>query len=64
MDEDPGSEWPHIGNITFDNLEMRYREGLDLVLKGISLDIKGGQKVGVVGRTGAGKSSLTLSLFR
>ena len=42
----------------------RYREGLDLVLKGVNLHIPAGTKVGVVGRTGAGKSSLTLSLFR
>lgn len=34
------------------------------MLKGISVDIKGGQKIGIVGRTGAGKSSLTLALFR
>ena len=63
-EEDPDVEWPHIGNISFDKLEMRYREGLDLVLKGVSMEVKGGQKVGIVGRTGAGKSSLTLSLFR
>ncbi|KAJ2858286.1 Canalicular multispecific organic anion transporter 1 [Coemansia erecta] len=43
---------------------MRYREGLDLVLKGISFKIKGKQKIGVVGRTGAGKSSLTYALMR
>jgi hypothetical protein len=42
----------------------RYREGLDLVLKNISLSIKPHEKIGVVGRTGAGKSSLTLALFR
>ena len=41
-----------------------YREGLDLVLKGISCHILSGEKVGIVGRTGAGKSSLTLALFR
>lgn len=40
------------------------RAGLDLVLKGISFHINGGEKVGIVGRTGAGKSSLTLGLFR
>ena len=43
---------------------MRYREGLDLVINDISCDIKGGEKIGIVGRTGAGKSSLTTALFR
>ena len=43
---------------------MRYRKGLPLLLKGVDLDIKPGEKVGIVGRTGSGKSSLTLSLFR
>ena len=46
------------------NYSTRYREGLDLVLKDIDLDIKPHEKIGVVGRTGAGKSSLTLALFR
>ncbi|EHL02557.1 putative Metal resistance protein YCF1 [Glarea lozoyensis 74030] len=46
------------------NIVTRYREGLDPVLKNINLDIKPHEKIGVVGRTGAGKSSLTLSLFR
>ncbi len=58
------SGWPKNGNVAFDNFKVRYRENLDLVLKGISFDIKGGEKVGIVGRTGAGKSSLTLALFR
>ncbi|KAG0326962.1 hypothetical protein BG004_002850, partial [Podila humilis] len=57
-------EWPDRGHIVFKNYSARYREGLDLVIKNITLDIKPGEKVGIVGRTGAGKSSLTLSLFR
>jgi ATP-binding cassette subfamily C (CFTR/MRP) protein 1 len=43
---------------------MRYRPELELCLREVSLHIKGGERVGVVGRTGAGKSSLTLALFR
>ena len=52
------------GQISLTDLTMRYREGLPLVLKGVSLDISAGQRVGIVGRTGSGKSSLTLSIFR
>ena len=60
----PLSSWPASGAVNFNNYSTRYREGLDLVLKNISLDIKAHEKIGVVGRTGAGKSSLTLALFR
>ncbi|KAK0386338.1 hypothetical protein NLU13_6175 [Sarocladium strictum] len=60
----PPVAWPADGEVEFKNYSTRYREGLDLVLKNISLDIKGHEKIGVVGRTGAGKSSLTLALFR
>lgn len=60
----PPASWPANGAIQFNNYSARYREGLDLVLKNIKLDIKSHEKIGVVGRTGAGKSSLTLSLFR
>ncbi|KAG0279202.1 hypothetical protein BGZ95_001991 [Linnemannia exigua] len=56
--------WPQDGRIEFVDYSTRYREGMDLVLKGISFTVEGGQKVGIVGRTGAGKSSLTLALFR
>jgi ATP-binding cassette subfamily C (CFTR/MRP) protein 1 len=43
---------------------MRYRPDLDLCLRDVSVHFKGGERIGVVGRTGAGKSSLTLALFR
>ena len=46
------------------DISMRYREDLPPVLKGLTLSIKGGSRVGVVGRTGAGKSSLISALFR
>lgn len=57
-------DWPTEGQVVFENFKVRYREGLELVLRGITFTISGGEKVGIVGRTGAGKSSLTLSLFR
>lgn len=63
-DHRPDPSWPIAGNIQFENYSTRYRPELDLVLKGINLDIKPQEKVGIVGRTGAGKSSLTLALFR
>ncbi|KAF1769727.1 hypothetical protein GCK72_001544 [Caenorhabditis remanei] len=56
--------WPEKGEIQIKNLSIRYRQGLDLVLHGVSAHIKSGEKIGIVGRTGAGKSSLTLALFR
>ncbi|KAF7897008.1 hypothetical protein EAF00_005236 [Botryotinia globosa] len=60
----PPISWPASGGVNFNNYSTRYREGLDLVLKNVNLDIKPHEKIGVVGRTGAGKSSLTLALFR
>lgn len=56
--------WPPQGKVTFNNYSTRYRKGLDLVVKRINADVTSGQKIGIVGRTGAGKSSLTLALFR
>lgn len=60
----PQAGWPANGGVQFNNYSTKYRKGLDLVLKNINLDIKPYEKIGVVGRTGAGKSSLTLALFR
>ena len=62
--EKPSMDWPELGEVTFNQYAMRYREGLDLVVKGINCSIKGGEKIGIVGRTGAGKSSLTMAMFR
>ncbi|KAF9423916.1 Canalicular multispecific organic anion transporter 2 [Podila epigama] len=56
--------WPQAGHVEFRNYSTRYREGLDLVIKDISFEVQPGEKVGIVGRTGTGKSSLTLALFR
>ena len=60
----PPVSWPSKGAVSFRGYSTRYREGLDLVLKNINIDIGSHEKIGVVGRTGAGKSSLTLALFR
>jgi ATP-binding cassette subfamily C (CFTR/MRP) protein 1 len=60
----PTKSWPEQGAVVFNDYSMRYRPNLDLVLKNICLNFKPHEKIGVVGRTGAGKSSLTLSLFR
>ncbi|KAF7332750.1 ABC protein [Mycena kentingensis (nom. inval.)] len=60
----PPPDWPARGEIEFKDVTMAYRPGLPNVLHGISLNIRPGEKIGVVGRTGAGKSSLTLCLLR
>ena len=59
----PAGSWPSKGAIQFQEASMRYRDG-PLVLKGVSLNIQPGEKIGVCGRTGSGKSSLMISLFR
>lgn len=57
-------EWPSRGEIIFRNVHMRYRPQLPLALKGFNLHVQPGERIGVVGRTGAGKSSIIMALFR
>uniref|UniRef100_A0A4W4HDB0 ABC-type glutathione-S-conjugate transporter n=1 Tax=Electrophorus electricus TaxID=8005 RepID=A0A4W4HDB0_ELEEL len=56
--------WPQAGTIEFRDYGLQYRKGLELALKGISLHVHEREKIGIVGRTGAGKSSLALGIFR
>ena len=60
----PSETWPSKGDISINEIVMRYRPELEPVIKELSVHILPGQKVGVVGRTGAGKSSLVLCLMR
>ncbi|KAJ3230706.1 hypothetical protein HDU81_004308 [Chytriomyces hyalinus] len=60
----PPANWPSKGSLVVSGLEMRYAPDQPAVLTDVSFSIQGGEKVGIVGRTGAGKSSLSLSLFR
>ncbi|KAG1733609.1 ABC protein [Suillus paluster] len=60
----PPAQWPEHGTVEFNDVKMAYRPGLPNVLKGISVKVRGGEKIGIVGRTGAGKSSLMFALFR
>jgi len=57
-------DWPTGGAISFKNVDLRYRPNCDLVLEKLSFDTKAGHKVGVVGRTGSGKSTFCLALCR
>ena len=64
-DSKPAPEWPHDGAIEFRNVQMSYRAGLPNVLKGISISVEGGEKIGVVGRyvwSGCGGSAANTQL--
>ncbi|WFD31664.1 hypothetical protein MSPP1_002703 [Malassezia sp. CBS 17886] len=60
----PPPSWPEHGTISFDNVWLQYRRGLPMVLKGVDLDVGAAQKVGIVKRTGAGKSSVLTMFLR
>lgn len=60
----PAEGWPSSGTLELKDVKLRYRPDLPLVLHGISASIKDGEKIGIVGRTGAGKSSLISTLLR
>ncbi|KAL0576170.1 hypothetical protein V5O48_005811 [Marasmius crinis-equi] len=60
----PQTSWPQAGSIEMKEVVVSYRPGLPPVLKGVSLNVKGGEHIGIVGRTGAGKSTITMTLYR
>ncbi|XP_073002286.1 ABC transporter C family MRP4-like [Typha latifolia] len=60
----PPSTWPETGKIEFIDLKVRYKETLPMVLHGITCMFPGGKRIGIVGRTGSGKSTLIQALFR
>ena len=57
-------KWPEHGQIDFNNVQLRYRPNLPLVLSGFDMHVASGERIGIVGRTGAGKSSIMSTLFR
>lgn len=64
VSDPPVERWPAQGAISFTDVQLRYRPELRLVLKGLTFDVKPGEKVGIIGRTGAGKSSLVQATYR
>ncbi|XP_024973201.1 ABC transporter C family member 8-like isoform X4 [Cynara cardunculus var. scolymus] len=60
----PPSSWPSKGRIQFQDLKLRYRPNAPLVLKGITCTFEEGTRIGIVGRTGSGKTTLITALFR
>jgi ABC-type bacteriocin/lantibiotic exporter with double-glycine peptidase domain len=60
----PIEQWPSSGSYEIINLKYRYRDNAPLIIRGLTFSIRGYEKIGVIGRTGAGKSTLTLGLLR
>ncbi|CBI22568.3 unnamed protein product, partial [Vitis vinifera] len=60
----PPPNWPDVGKVEIQKLQIRYRPNLPLVLRGIDCIFEGGHKIGIVGRTGSGKTTLISALFR
>ena len=56
--------WPNKGKIVFENLSIKYRPKTEIVLKNLNFEISSGEKIGICGRTGSGKSTICLSIFR
>ncbi|KAK2649459.1 hypothetical protein Ddye_016948 [Dipteronia dyeriana] len=63
-DRHPPPSWPDQGNVDIKDLQVRYRPNTPLILKGITVNFRGGEKIGIVGRTGSGKSTLIQVFFR
>ncbi|EPQ52804.1 multidrug resistance-associated ABC transporter [Gloeophyllum trabeum ATCC 11539] len=61
---DPPPAWPEAGRVKFSQVALAYRPGLPVILHDVSFEVQPGEKIGIVGRTGAGKSSLLQALFR
>jgi ABC-type multidrug transport system fused ATPase/permease subunit len=61
---DAPAGWPASGSVTFESVVMRYRPELEPALKGLSLRVASGERIGIVGKTGSGKSSTLAALFR
>jgi ABC-type multidrug transport system fused ATPase/permease subunit len=57
-------EWPEKGGIVFDRVNLKYRPNTEIILKDLTFEVRPREKIGVVGRTGAGKSTICLSLSR
>jgi ABC-type multidrug transport system fused ATPase/permease subunit len=62
--EEPPPSWPQVGEIVFEDVSLRYRPQLPLVLQDVTFRVAGGERVGILGRTGSGKSSIIVALFR